>query len=104
MINFKDIWFSAEEKAVEFSKKPAIKRFSEISLNVLHTVFLLFICVLVFTFTVTVNLIELLIARLNKIKKPVVEDQVTEVSEKDLYPKNNTEPDMIKKMRDAGQI
>ena len=103
MINFKDIWFSAEEKAVEFSKKPALKRFSEISLNVLHTVFLLFICVLVFTFTVTVNLIELLIARLNKIKKPV-EDQVTEVSEKDLYPKNNTEPDMIKKMRDAGQI
>ena len=57
-----------------------------------------------FTFTVIVNLIELLIARLNKIKKPVEEDQVTEVSEKDLYPKNNTEPDMIKKMRDAGQI
>ena len=104
MINFKDIWFSAEEKALEFSKKPTLKRLVEISVNVLHTVFLLFICILVFTFLVTFNLIELLIARLNKIKKPVEEDLVTELNEKDLYPNNNKEPEMVKKMRDAGQI
>jgi len=104
MMDFKDTWFNAEQKALDFSKRPAIKRLTEICVNIIHTVFLLLICVLVFTFLLTLALVELGIAKLNSLKKPVEEDQVTEVGEKDLLPQNTSEPEVIKKMRDAGQL
>jgi len=103
-MNFKDTWFTAEQKALDLSKRPALKRFNEICVNVIHTVFLLLLCVLVFTFLLALAIVELGITKLNSLKKPVEEDQVTEVSEKDLYPQNTSEPEVIKKMRDAGQL
>ena len=104
MINFKDMWFSAEEKALEFSKRPTVVRFIEVSKKLLLTAGLLFICMLVFLFLLCVSLVEILIANLNKLKKKEDEDQVTEISEKDLYPDKSNEPELIKKMRDLGQL
>ncbi len=104
MINFKDIWFSAEERALEFSKRPTVIRFLEVCKKLLHTAGLLLICVLVFLFLLCVSLVEIIITNVNKLQKKEEEDQVTEISEKDLYPDKSNEPELIKKMRDLGQL
>ena len=109
-MNFIETWLTAEQKALEFSKRPALKRFVEVCVNIIHTVFLLLVCILVFMFLLTVMLFSLIpplvekAKQFHKYKRYVKEDQVTEVSEKDLYPQNTSEPEVIKKMRDAGQL
>ena len=99
-MNFKDIWYSAEEVALKFTKLPACQRIAEVLTKIVYTVILFLICVGVFTYMVAKASIEMLPKRKTK-----EEDEPMEYEWPDkVEGTKDGEPEVIKKMRETGQL